>query len=133
MFPLMSFSSDLNDLFKVSFFLKMNACYDFGSCIFNTDGGEHEQYVARLVKSHQLSHSQLSEIGQQEQFLHFDKSLQNVLAERPTVNPVAQRSLQALLVGLKNDVISLSFLLSRAPSILSKGPVPLASLWIKSP
>lgn len=97
----------------------MNACYDLASHLF--------------VKSHQLSHSQLSEIGQLEQFLHFDKSLQNVLAERPTVNPAAQRSLQGLLVGLKNDVISLSFLLTTAPSILSKGPVPLASLWIKSP
>lgn len=108
-------------------------CYDFGSHIFNMSHCKHEQYVARLVKSHQLSHSQLSEIGQQEQFLHFDKSLQNVLAERPTVNPAAQRSLQGLLVGLKNDVISPSFLLTTAPSILSKGPVPLASLWIKSP
>lgn len=108
-------------------------CYDSGSHIFNMSHREREQYVARLVKSHQLSHSQLSEIGQQEQFLHFDKSLQNVLAGRPTVNPAAQRSLQGLLVGLKNDVISPSFLLTRAPSILSKGPVPLASLWIKSP
>lgn len=105
-------------------------CYDFGAHIFNMS---HCKHVARLVKSHQLSHSQLSEIGQQEQFLHFDKSLQNILAERPTVNPAAQRSLQSLLVGLKNDVISLSFLLTRAPSILSKGLVPLASLWIKSP
>lgn len=52
-----------------------------------------------LVLSRQPGRSQLSEIGQQEQFLHFDKSLQNVLAERPTVNPAAQRSLQGLLVG----------------------------------
>lgn len=94
---------------------------------------QREPYVAHLVKFQQLSHSQLSEIGQQEQFLPFDKSLQNVLAERPTVNPAAQRSLQGLLVGLKNDVISPSFLLTTAPSILSKGLVPLASLWIKSP
>lgn len=108
-------------------------CYDFGTHIFNMSHRECEQCVAPIVKSHQLSHSQLSEIGQREQFLHFDKSLQNVLAERPTVNLAAQRSLQGLLVGLKNDVISPSFLLTRAPSILSKGTVPLASLWIKSP
>lgn len=83
------------------------------------------QYVAPLVRTRQLSHSPPSEMGQQAQFLHFDKSLRNVLAERPTVNPAAQRSLLGLLVGLKNDVISPSFLLSGAPSILSKGPGPL--------
>lgn len=58
---------------------------------------------------------------------------ENILAERPTVNPAAQRSSQGLLLSLKNDVISPSFRLAAAPSILSKGPVPLASLWIKSP
>lgn len=108
-------------------------CYDSGSHIFYMSDCQRQRYVARLVKSHQLSHSQLSEIGQQEQFPHFDKSRGNVLAERPTVNLTAQRSLLSLLVGLKNDVISPSFLLTTAPSILSKGTVPLASLWIKSP
>lgn len=57
------------------FFMKKNACCDFSSHIFNSSRSENELYVTRLVKSHQPTHSQLSEIGQWEQFLHFDKSL----------------------------------------------------------
>ena len=90
-------------------------------------------YVALVVKTGQLSHLCLSEMGQQAQFPHFWQITPKYISREASCQSSRPVVITGLLEVLKNDVISLSFSPSTAPSILSVVPLPLASLWIKSP